>query len=529
MKKNGFLVVLALALAFAFAACSFGSSGSSDAGQTGSNLTIKWFVSKGVPSNSQGADGDLYLDQDAAVLYVKTGGKWVTAASLRGPSGSGWLFGSGAPAASLGSNGDLYLDTASTMTYRKYNGAWVSMFALQGAAGAAGAAWYTGATDPTPSSPAEAKAGDFYLNTLSTVIWKKAASGSWTSVVILQTTTNPQFIFTPFMGEAANALNETFTAVAYGNGAFVAVGTTGTIIKTTDGRSWNLMTYGDPGMDMSRIARPRSAVGKGFVDNPDPARTISGSLNGIAYGNGIFVTVGNSYQHPVSMQYYGILTSADASSWTPVSISESAYSFTSVTFLNAMFFAVGGLGEVMLWTSTDGTTWVDRTSGPFGTFGSISNVVYGNGKYLAYVTGETRGFITSTNGTDWSLSVALGGGTGTYVTGLASGNGTFVAVGVYQGETSRPAVWTSLDGVAWVLQDLAIPYTTGELQFNGAVYGNGFAAFGYHSITPMSYFIMTSPNGITWSYQTWPSPSIFSGAAWGPLNGGTYAVAIGGS
>lgn len=344
---------------------------------------------------------------------------------------------------------------------------------------------------------------------------------------MFQTAINPQFIFTPFMGESVSAISQTFTAVAYGNGSFVAAGTTGTIIKTTDGKSWNLMTYGDPGMDMSRIAKPKSNVGKGLVDNPDPARTISGSLNGVAYGNGTFVTVGDSYQHPSTLQYYGILTSTDASSWSPVVISENANSFSSVTFLNGMFFAVGGPSQVMIWTSTDGKNWVDVTSGPFGTVGSISKVAYGNGKYLAYVMDEARGFITSTNGTDWSWSVPLGEGTGTYVTGLAYGNGTFVAVGVYQNEYTRPAVWTSLDGTTWILQDLPIPESTESFQFRGISYGNGFVAFGRYAGASTSYFIMTSPNGITWVYQDWPSPYPFSGAAWGPLNGGTYAVALG--
>ena len=71
-------VVLIFGVFLVVGACSPGGGGGSDADS--GQPTAKWFISKGAPSNSEGVDGDLYLDQDAAILYVKTGGQWVTAA-----------------------------------------------------------------------------------------------------------------------------------------------------------------------------------------------------------------------------------------------------------------------------------------------------------------------------------------------------------------------------------------------------------------------------------------------------------------
>lgn len=112
-----------MVLALVLGACNLGSGGGESTDTT--QITAKWFIEKGAPSASQGSNGDLWFDTDAALVYVKTGGQWVAAASVRGPAGSGWLFGAGEPGATLGSDGDLYLNTTNSMAYRKLGGIWL--------------------------------------------------------------------------------------------------------------------------------------------------------------------------------------------------------------------------------------------------------------------------------------------------------------------------------------------------------------------------------------------------------------------
>ncbi len=531
MKSIHFSQLISLCALALVIGCSSGSSGSSDSDGGSANPTAKWYVAKGAPSDAQGVDGDLYLDQDAAVLYVKAGGKWVTAASLRGAAGNGWLFGTGAPAASLGVNGDFYLDTASTMTYRKYNGAWVSMFSLQGAAGADGSAWYTGTADPTPSVPAAAKAGDFYLNIQTTVIWRKTAAGSWSSVVMFQTSINPQFVFTPFMNDS-DYNGVYFNAVAYGNGAFVAAGSNGTLVRSTDGKNWTLVTYGPPPPNPSIMVKRSAGTGKSVIAETTPYPSTSAELRGAAYGNGTFVVVGDPYSHPWAGDYVSIFRSTNGGiSWETVVVEDGPYYFTSVSFQNGLFFAVGSLNptyDFCIWTSVDGTDWIERSSSTVGTYNRISNVVYGNGKYLAVGFIEGAETLTSANGTTWAVDWESTLQNVASFEGAAYGNGVFTAVGVSSIEYTRPVVWTSLDGSAWYLQDLPLPTSTESFQFKGVTFGNGFAAV-CRNTTDSRSAIATSPNGISWSYQEWPTEFPFTAAAWGALNGGTFAVALGDS
>ena len=129
------------------------------------------------PSASQGDIGDFYLDSASHVLYgPKNGDAWPSGTALVGPAGppggsgpagpsgppgpagpagppgtpgpqgvagAGVLNGTGAPAASLGNDGDFYLDTIASVLYGpKASGAWptsgVSLIGPKGDTGPAG-------------------------------------------------------------------------------------------------------------------------------------------------------------------------------------------------------------------------------------------------------------------------------------------------------------------------------------------------------------------------------------------------------
>ena len=119
-----------------------------------------WRDGTGAPSNSLGANGDYYLDDATGFVYAKAAGAYThvtTAIGLPGATGATgpagapgagalWREGSGVPANSLGIDGDLYLDGASGNVYQRAAGVYALLCNIKGAAGAAGAAGATGAT-----------------------------------------------------------------------------------------------------------------------------------------------------------------------------------------------------------------------------------------------------------------------------------------------------------------------------------------------------------------------------------------------
>jgi hypothetical protein len=228
------------------------------------------------------------------------------------------------------------------------------------------------------------------------------------------------------------------SAVTYGNGTFVTVGTGGTILTSPDGLTWTVRVSGT-----------------------------SVSLFGVTYGNGTFVAVGESALAP--HRDGKILTSPDGITWT-IRTSGTSYDLSGVTYGNGTFVAVGGYAIV---TSPDGVTWTARTSGT----NYVSGVAYGNGTFVA-VGGGT--IFMSPDGVVWTTR------TSETVFGLSEvtyGNGTFVAVGLLN-------IITSSDGVTWTTR---ISGTNSDL--TGVTYGNGiFVAVGMGGLD-----IVTSPDGVTWT------------------------------
>ena len=140
-----------------------------------------------------------------------------------------------------------------------------------------------------------------------------------------------------------------------------------------------------------------------------------------------------------------------------------------------MFVTVGHSGTIL--TSSDGTSWTERTSG---TSMSLRGVTYGNG---LFVTVDDRGTIlTSSNGISWTKRTS---GTSEYLQGVTYGNGLFVSVG-------DNGILTSSDGTTWTQQR----YTGTSKILYYVTYGNDlFVSVGYPSI------ILTSSNGTSWTQQ----------------------------
>jgi len=100
---------------------------------------------------------------------------------------------------------------------------------------------------------------------------------------------------------------------------------------------------------------------------------------------GMFVTVGHSGT---------ILTSSDGTSWTERT-SGTSMSLRGVTYGNGMFVTVGDRGTIL--TSSNGTSWTGKNSG---TSVDLREVTYGNGLFVT--VGRSFTFLTSSDGFSWT-------------------------------------------------------------------------------------------------------------------------------
>lgn len=267
------------------------------------------------------------------------------------------------------------------------------------------------------------------------------------------------------------------------------------------------------------------------------------NLNGVVYGNGTFVAVGDGEQGTFLST---ILTSPDGATWTLRSSGTTFQRLSGVTYGNGIFVAVGLYGTIL--TSSDGITWIQRGSPSDQT---LKGITYGNGKFV--VVGQNATILTSPDAFTWTqISLPYSGSTFNLY-GVAYGNGTFVAVGergeiytssdgeawVRQTNSSTSLYWcygitygndifvavgsagsvlTSLDGVTWTPRSSLTTY-----DLNGITYGNGvFVAVGLYGE------ILTSPDGVTWTVRVQPASLIYTHLR-GIAYGKSTFVAVGNS
>ncbi|TMH77493.1 MAG: hypothetical protein E6H51_05055 [Betaproteobacteria bacterium] len=167
-----------------------------------------------------------------------------------------------------------------------------------------------------------------------------------------------------------NGFVSDLSAVISSGGQFVALGTDGSIVTSTDGNAW-VSTFVAPipnnGMN---------SLGVGLV---------SGAIKYVAVGNG-----------------GSIFTSTDLNTWTPAAASNTISDLYSVSFFNNGFVATGASGTLL--TSTDASTWTPQISN---TPNALRGATFGTGSAgtSSYVAvGDSGTIVTSTDGTTWSLA-----------------------------------------------------------------------------------------------------------------------------
>ena len=287
--------------------------------------------------------------------------------------------------------------------------------------------------------------------------------------------------------------------IAFGNGLWVGVGDSGTVITSTDdGQSWALQDAGvtDVNVWFSGIVFTNNlfvAVGSSGLLATSPngtnwtlrtAGNPNNQWNAVTYGGGRYVAVG---QDTAALGTNNIALSTDGTNWTTLASGFLGY-FNDVTYAQGIYVAVGGSTSYSggaLYTSPNGTNWSMRVTN---FFVNLSGITYGNGKFVAV---GNNGTALSSDGTTWTLltnSVA-----GSRI-GVTYGNGLYVSVGASAPYYVDGVSYTSSDGTNWYFHYLSSSETVR--------FANGrFAAVGAPT-TPLVQLLASvhfSSDGTNWS------------------------------
>lgn len=188
-----------------------------------------------------------------------------------------------------------------------------------------------------------------------------------------------------------SALND----VAFGNGSYVAVGGSGTILRSTDGLSWSPVTSGT-----------------------------TTDLRAVGYGEGTFVAVGDAG----NLTPHVVLTSTDGSSWSDQSAGVQMYAgnwLFAVEYCNDRFLA-GGWNSEIFGSTNQGSSFDYYLSGAL----DLESFAFGNGNYFAAGRDIGNSYadinLVSVDGENW---VALATPDQDDRNAAIYYNGTFITVG----------------------------------------------------------------------------------------------------
>jgi hypothetical protein len=234
------------------------------------------------------------------------------------------------------------------------------------------------------------------------------------------------------------ASNDTWNAITYGNGLFVAVAISysvgGGIMTSPDGITWTL----------------RVGVGPG-------------GFTGVTYGNGTYVATKTG--SPGTM-----VTSYDGITWDDQT--------TGISSLTVYF--ANGLFTTGKHYSTDGSTWVAASAPNFAV-----KITYGNGYFMAVTDTEIK-YLYSIDGITWTADTPPN--TSNFK-GIAFGENTFVSVG--SGGTNR---------INYLLFEGQLRFFTGYIapDFITSPFKSGPKLFSFTAIDGLKGFDSIRSNFTSW-------------------------------
>ena len=333
---------------------------------------------------------------------------------------------------------------------------------------------------------------------------------------------NGQFVVAQAGGSmliSANGINnwvEYYTGTAYGfwnivfgDGLYVASGSYGIILTSTNGIVWSnfgaTYSFRCIGFGNGRFVANDGEVSTDGVNWTPGGATVDGLIIGVVWDNNIYVGVGSGATSA------SVFTSADGSKWDSESSGNISW-MSRVTYANTKFVAVGAGGSIL--TSTNGISWMAQNSS---TANNLSAVTYGGALFVAVGASAWNGneysstIVTSPDGVNWAQATNL---PGTFpfangLSGIASHGGLFVTVG------DGGMILTSQDGTNWIQQNSGIGNSLhgvacgGDGRFVAVGESGGWNGYGYPDA------ILTSPDGTNWTQIPHASGELFLDVAYG--------------
>jgi hypothetical protein len=198
---------------------------------------------------------------------------------------------------------------------------------------------------------------------------------------------------------------------------------------------------------------------------------VSTAINGVAYGNGLYLAVGDGGR---------ISTSSNLTTWT-TRTSGTASNLTSAAYAFGKYWACGVSGTVV--SSTDGVTW---STVSIGTAQTLNVVKLLNG--ILVFAGNNGALVSSADGINFTVQ-NTGGATDDYYA-IAYGNNLYVAMGNSGVTRTSPDLitWTSrspgalsgnnIRGVVWTDNRFVAVATAGETGYSsdGITWSTGGSA-----------------------------------------------------
>ena len=199
--------------------------------------------------------------------------------------------------------------------------------------------------------------------------------------------------------------------------------------------------------------------------------------------------------------------------WTAGATTTGKTDLTGLAYGGGIYVAVGGTtGTASAVSSTDGSTWIDRSLSITGlSNGNYAGVAFGGNVFVAVAAGTGLTTSYSTNGVTWTAGGNLPVGFTTALS-IAYGNGRFVVLG-----SDGKVAYSHDKGLTWTQAPTCSGTVTSILTSNYAWqkvrYGQGqFMAIATGSVAAFS------PDGINWTTRSLPASSSWKAVTFGNPN-----------
>jgi hypothetical protein len=271
---------------------------------------------------------------------------------------------------------------------------------------------------------------------------------------------------------------------------------------TTDYNRAYLIRTTDGGISWSELANPRNAA-----------------LNGIAYGDRVWIAVGSNDHGVPAADAYLLRSTDDGETWSEI-VNPNHLNLVAVAHGNGVWIAVGesygGTQDAYMIRSADyGTTWTEITNPKHLT---LFDVAYNEGTWIAVGSSDSDAYIlrSTDDGLTWT-EIANPSSAG--LEGVVYANGAWVAVG--DADTGQPAiVYSSDDGLTWTLVD----NTDMNTELDAVAYGDSMLlAVGWNDgVGSDALSAISFNNGQNWYEVENPQQLPLVGVEYG--NGAFFAV-----